>query len=142
MFAKADVSALLEDRAQRLAAFEARPGWRVIVQVVEGDLLMARGIDPINVERLDTRRVLHTRFLRLGNESGELEAMNRSATTEGTGSHPLFQGIRRATLTGLAKPRVSEAGAHVSVVTPHVTLEFEDAVVVQDDETITVQLAK
>jgi hypothetical protein len=59
--------------------------------------------------------VLHTRWLKAGNGSGALEALDRAALTEGVGPHPLFNGARRLVVTGLKEPRVTEAGGTVTI---------------------------
>ena len=138
--ARTDVAALAAERARRLAAFEGKPGWRVVVEVGGGEPLWPQGFDPSRVETVGGKSVLHTRFLRLGNGAGRLEMLNAEALTEGAGAHPLFQGIRRVVLTGLAEPEVSEAEGKVSVRTAHLTMEFRGATVAQSGEVVTVRL--
>lgn len=139
--ARADVSALLEKRAERLAAFESRPGWRVVVESGGSEPLWPQGFDPLNVERVGAERVLHTRFLRLGNGAGRLEVLNTEALTEGAGSHPLFQGVRRVVvLTGLEEPDVSETGGEVRLLAPGLNLDFTGARVTRSGEVITVRV--
>lgn len=140
----ADVAALAEARADRLAAFEAQPGWRVVVEAT-GGLLWPEGFDPINVERVGPGRVLHARFLRLGNEAGRLEAIDGGAAdvealTEGAGSHPLFNGVVRVVLAGLPEPEVHEADGTVTISAPGLTASFDGARVVRRGRTITVSL--
>ena len=138
--ARADVAALAAGREQRLVEFEGKPGWRVVVEVAGGEPLWPQGFDPLNVERLAAQRVLHTRFLRLGNGAGRLEVLNAVALTEAVGSHPLFQGVRRVVLTGLVEPQVSEAEGKVNVRAPGLTLEFNGATVTRSDQRVTVRL--
>jgi hypothetical protein len=138
--AQADIATLAAERARRLAAFEDRPGWRVVVEAAGGGLLWPQGFDPLNVERLGAERVLHTRFLRLGNGSGQLEVLDAEALTEGAGSHPLFQGVRRVELTGLAEPELGKADGKVTVRARGLDLEFKGARATQSGETITVRL--
>lgn len=138
--AQADVDALRDERARRSAEFEERPGWRVVVEVVRGEMLMPQAFDPLNVEPLGPGRILHTRMLRLGNGAGALDVLDASAVTEGAGAHPLFQGVRRVMLTGLAEPQVVRTDGRVSVLAPGLRMEFDGASVVQDDATVTVRL--
>ena len=139
--AAADVSALAAKRARRIADFEGRPGWRVVIEAAQDDrLLWPQGFDPLNVEPIDGARVLHTRFVRLGNDSGHLEVMDANALTQGAGAHPLFQGVRRVVLTGLAKPEVGQSGGKVTVQAPGLTVEFAGAAVERDGQTIKVRL--
>ena len=142
--ARADVDALAAARAERLAAFEDRPGWRVVVEAA-GQPLWPQGFDPLNVERVGAARVLHARFLRLGNEAGHLEAIDGGAAdvealTEGAGPHPLFNGVVRVVLTGLPAPEVNEAGGAVVVSAPGFTAAFDGAHVVREGRTVTVRL--
>jgi len=138
--ARTDVAALAAERARRLVAFEGKPGWRVVVETGAGERLWPQGFDPLNVERVGAERVLHTRFLRLGNGAGRLDVLNAEALTDGAGSHPLFQGVRRVVLTGLGEPEVNEAEGKVSVRAPGLTLEFTGASVTRSAEVVTVRV--
>ncbi|NZA26202.1 hypothetical protein H0E84_07365 [Luteimonas sp. SJ-92] len=135
-----DVAELAAKRTRRLAVFQTEPGWRVVVEARDDRLLWPQGFDPLNVEPLDERRVLHARFVRLSNDSGQLEVMDATALTEGAGAHPLFEGVRRVTLTGLAKPDVGRKGGGVSVRAPGLSLQFDEATVERKDRTVTVRL--
>jgi hypothetical protein len=116
--AQRDIEVLLETRGERRKLFEARSGWRVVVEAADGQPLWPRGFDPLNVERLD-EGLLHTRFVRLGNDSGELQVINTTgvdieALTYGAGDHPLFEGVRRVVVVGLDKPQLETVAAKVS----------------------------
>jgi len=138
--ASSDVAALAGECGRRLAAFAGKPGSRVVVETGGGEPLWPQGFDPLNVERMGEARVLHTRFLKLGNAAGQLEVLGAEALTDGVGTYPLFQGVRRVELTGLVQPEVSESDGKVSVVAPGVTLEFTGAKLVRNGEVITVRL--
>lgn len=138
--ARTDVAALARERERRLIAFKGKPGWRLVVEAGGGEPLWPQGFDPLNVERVGAGRVLHTRYLRLGNAAGRLEVLNAEALTDGAGPHPLFQGVRRVELTGLLKPEVSEAEGKVSVRAAGLTLEFKGAGVTRSGEVITVRV--
>jgi hypothetical protein len=138
--ARADIAALAAERARKLVAFEGKPGWRVVVESGGSELLWPQGFDPLNIDRFGAERVLHTRFLRLGNGAGKLEVLNAEALTDGAGSHPLFQGVRRVVVTGLVEPEVSEAEGKVRVRAPGLTLEFKGASVARSGEVITVRV--
>jgi hypothetical protein len=138
--ARTDVAALAEERELRLVAFEGKPGWHVVVEAGGGEPLWPQGFDPLNVERVGPGRVLHTRYLRLGNAAGRLEVLDAEALTDGAGPHPLFQGVRRVELTGLVKPDVSEAKGTVSLRVAGLTLEFKGASVTRSGEVITVRV--
>jgi hypothetical protein len=59
----------------------------------------------MNVSRARPTEVLHTRFLKLGNDRGTIELLGQPALTEGrAGEHPLFAGVRRVTIAGIAAP--------------------------------------
>ena len=53
--------------------------------------------------------ILHTRFLRLGNDGATIEGVDGAADleafTEAAGAHPLFNGVRRVTFV---LPRTTE----------------------------------
>ncbi|HUP65178.1 MAG TPA: hypothetical protein VM557_07850 [Thermoanaerobaculia bacterium] len=138
--AVADVDDLIAERVRRLHAFEQATGWRIVVDAGSGEPLWPQGFDPLNVERLEPARVLHSRFLRAGNGAGVLEILNARALTEGVGPHPLFQGFRRVVVTGLPEPVVTQEGETVSVRAPGVTLDFKNSSVSRNGEVITVRL--
>lgn len=129
--AKEGVAAVIAARGERRNAFDARPGWRVAVEAAPGKPLWPQGFDPLNVERVEGG-ILHTRFVRLGNDAGDLEAIDEAgadleAITEGVGPHPLFNGVRRITIAGLAKPVTTTEGGKVTVRAPGLTAQFKNA---------------
>ena len=142
--AVADVATLAAERAERVAAFEDRAGWRVVVESSEAPL-WPEGFDPLNVERVGPARVLHARFLRLGNGSGSLEALDTGtadveALTDGAGPHPLFNGVDRVEVGGLLEPDVREDGDSVTVRASGFAAEFQGASLRRDARTITIRL--
>jgi len=142
--AQRDAAAILQTRAQHQTAFAALPGWRIIIEAAPGHPLWPQGFDPLNVERLDGG-LLHTRFLRLGNDSGRFtmvdgEGADLEALTTQAGEHPLFQGIRRVEIAGLAKPTVDQKDGTVALQVPGLTAEFTGASVRQEGETIHLEL--
>lgn len=138
--ARVDIAALAAERAHRLALFEAKPGWRVVVEPGASEPLWPQGFDPINVDCLGPGQVLHARFLQLGNGAGKLEVLNAESLTEGLGPHPLFQGVGRVVVTGLAEPTVSEAEGKLLLRAPGLTLEFRGASVVRREGVVTVRV--
>lgn len=138
--ARDDVDALASERALRLLAFESKPGWRVVVEAGGSGPLWPQGFDPLNVERIDAERVLHGRFVQVGHDAGTLQVLDAEALTTGTASHPLFHGIHRVVVTGLAEPEVVEATDKVTVRAPGLTLEFADARVTRRGEVVTVRV--
>lgn len=140
----ADVHRQATLRTNRLATFRARDGWRVIVESPSRPLWPQR-FDPINVERLTTGAVLHRRFLKVGNKAGALTMLDEAgadldAVTEGHGAHPLFNGIDRVEVAGLADPRVEVVGDTVRVITPGLSAEFRGAAVARSGKTVVVRI--
>lgn len=98
--AHADADALRAGLAAAREAFLARPGLTLVI-TAGAEPLWPQGFDPLNVRVVSPREVLHTRFVRLGNRSGSIEVAGDSALTVAAGPHPLFNGVRSVTLTGL-----------------------------------------
>jgi len=142
--ASGDVALLVQRRSERRAEFDERPGWRIVVRAADGQPLWPKGFDPLNVERVDGG-VLHSRYLRLGNDAGQLEAIDGSdadieAFTEGVGPHPLFNGIRQVVLSGPAEPVATADGDHVSVHSAGITADFRNARLSRNGQEVVVQL--
>ncbi|MEM9556474.1 MAG: hypothetical protein AAGC60_19610 [Acidobacteriota bacterium] len=142
--ARDDVARVLAERVEQREAFEAREGWRLVVQAPDGEPLWPQGFDPLNVARVDGG-ILHLRFLRLGNESGQIEALDTQeadieALTESVGPHPLFNGVRRVVVLGLDEPIIEVEGASASIQTPGVSARFERAVVHESPTEVVVEL--
>jgi len=99
-----------------------------VVQAAEGKPLLLRNFDPINVERLSEREILHTRMLQLGNDAGSLEILNHGSMTTAAGAHPLFDGVRKWTAAGLeAQPEIQRDGDKISITAPSVKVSFTGA---------------
>ncbi|MCU0635034.1 MAG: hypothetical protein MUE41_09185 [Gemmatimonadaceae bacterium] len=111
----ADVRLLEARRATARTSFLAQPGWRV--EVIAPDApLFPQGFDPLNVQVVASSTVLHTRWLKLGNDAGTIEVLGRAALTEGAGAHPMFNGVRTLTVTGLAQEPVITTGDDATTV--------------------------
>lgn len=143
--AEEDVAALVARQAERRKAFDARDGWRVVVEAARGRPLWPQGFDPINVEHVEGG-LLHTRFLRLGNDSGELQAVDVAgadvdALTEAAGANPLFNGVARLTVAGLAgRPEVEGDDARITLRAPGFTASFRDADVEERGRVLVIRL--
>jgi hypothetical protein len=138
--AAADVRTLRARRAESRRVFLEQPGWRLVI-AAPGTPLFPQGFDPLNVQVVSSGEVLHTRFLKLGNDSGAIEVLGRAALTEAAGSHPLFNGVRTLTVTGLAsEPVITEASGVVKVAAVGVTAELRGATVERTGQTVTVRL--
>ena len=98
--ARADADALLARLAANREAFLTRPGLTVVI-TAGAEPLWPQGFDPLNVQVVTPREVLHTRFVRLGNRAGSIEVIGDTALSVAAGEHPLFHGVRSVTLTGL-----------------------------------------
>ncbi len=103
--ARDDVQRLLDDRTRSRKEFESVTGWRLIVEAADGEPLQLRGFDQMNVSRVDGG-LLHTRYLSLGNDAGTVDVMDDTVFTEAAGPHPLYGGVRRLVMTGLASEPV------------------------------------
>lgn len=108
-----EVAELVASREKRKQEFLSAPGWRI--ELVAGkEPLWPQGFDPWNVSMLGSNEVLHSRWLKLGNGSGAIEVLNHASLTQGAGAHPIFNGIRRLTVTGLPEPKVAENDGKVT----------------------------
>jgi hypothetical protein len=130
-----DVAALRDQRAALRRAFLARRGWTLVIEE-EHPPLYPEGFDPLNVQRLADGEVLHTRWLKLGGPAGTVEVMGRAVLTRAAGTHPLFQGVRSLTVTGLPEePAVSEAEGRVTIVAEGVRASLVGVLVERDEGT-------
>jgi|SRR5687767_7406500 len=119
-----------------------RAGWKLVV-LSDDEPLSPQGFDPLNVERLAPGEVLHSRWVKLGNSRGSLEVLNARAVTESAGRHPLFEGVRRVTVSGLPEePAVRESPSGVAFEGKGVAGEFRGASWRRDGQTITVRVSK
>ena len=135
--AKEDVTSLSERRRVWRREFETLAGWKIIITADAGAPLWPQGFDPLNVLRLGAREVLHTRYLKLGNDAGAIEILERRSLTEGAGEHPLFNGVRRLTLTGIvAEPSAQEAQGKTTISAANIKGEFRGARVERAGQTI------
>jgi hypothetical protein len=122
--------------------FFAKPGWRIIV-VAASEPLLPQGFDPLNVETLGPGEVLHTRWVKLQNSAGSLEVLDARAVTESAGTHPLFEGVRRVTVTGIREePQVTDSATGIVLKARGVTAEFGGARLERQGRTITVVVSK
>ena len=135
-----DVAVLMRRREQLRRGFVESPGWKVVLEA--DDPVFPQKFDPWNVERLSASEVLHTRWVKLGNASGSLEALGRRCLTESAGKHPLFEGLRRATVELPSEPRVEETPQSIKISAEGLTLEFRGARLSRSGQTWTVILPR
>lgn len=122
--------------------FFGRPGWRIVV-VAADEPLSPQGFDPLNVEKLGPGEVLHSRWVKLGSSAGSLEVLDARAVTESAGTHPLFEGVRRVTVTGIrSEPEVRESATGITLKATGVTAEFGGARLERKGQTLTILVSK
>jgi len=133
-----DIADLLRARERRAQEFVAADGWRI---EMGGGLLFPEAFDPLNVEVLGHGRVLHSRYLVLSGQGARLEVNGPLSLTEAAGPHPLFNGVRSVTITGLdEEPALRRDGSTVHLSVPGVDLRANGATVVRDDRSVRIQL--
>ncbi len=138
--AAADAAALAARLAGMRQAFLARAGWRIVL-VATGEPLWPRGFDPLNVQVVAAGEVLHGRMVQLGNASGSLEVLGRPALSVAAGAHPLFNGVREVTITGLtAEPVVDTTTGAVRIETEGLRMAFRGAVLARGEGRLEVRL--
>lgn len=142
--ARLDAAALKAEWARRTRDFDALPGWRVVVQSAKGKPLWPQGFDPLNIERAEGGLV-HTRFLKLGNDGGQLTMVDEAgadleARTVPVGPHPLFNGIDWVEVVLPVKPVVTRTGTAVHISAPGFTADFKAAEVMDGGQQVLVQL--
>ncbi len=144
--AQRDAGAVLERRVELLRAFEARPGWRLVVQTAHGTPLLLQGFDPLNVERVEGG-LLHTRLLQLGNDGGEIRVVDEAGAdmeslTWGLGPHPLFNGVVRVVVAGVAQPQIESDGSWVRIRASGLEARFDNASVTVNGTEVIVHLER
>jgi hypothetical protein len=127
---------LVAGRREDSAGFFAHPGLRLVVDA-GSQPLQPQGFDPLNVENLGDGEVLHHRWVKLGNDRGTLEVLDRESLTTAAGSHPLFDGVRTLTLTGVAEPKI-QRGDTVKIEAKGFSATFTGATVVRSNGVIRV----
>ena len=138
--AAADEAALSTRLAGERQRFLARPGWRLVV-MAPAVPLFPQGFDPLNVQLVAPGKVLHGRFLKLGNDAGTVEVMGRAALTEAAGAHPLFSGVRTLTVTGLpAAPVIARTATGMTLEADGVTANLHGGMVDTTGDTLTLRL--
>ncbi len=107
--------------------FEQRPGFELTLDAA-ALALDARGFDPLNVVRLSDREVLHRRFVKLGNGHGEIEIHGSESLSTAAGAHPLFAGVSRLSVRGLAaEPKIREKDGGLTIEAPGIQGTFRGA---------------
>ena len=135
-----DIATLRASRETARLGFLSQPGWTLVISSPPGPLF-PQGFDPLNVQMLTDGEVLHTRFVKLGNDRGVVEVLGRSTLTTPAGAHPMFNGIRSATVAGIQSDlNVTRTASGVSARANGLTLDLRNASVDTSGKTITVRL--
>ncbi len=81
-------------------------------------------------------------YLKLGNDAGAIEILDRRSLTEGAGAeHPLFNGVRQLTLAGIsAEPSAQESEGKTTITADAVKGEFRGARLERVGQTISIIL--
>ena len=121
-------------------AFDNQAGWTLTILADRTPLLPTQ-FDPLNIDILSEREVLHRRFIRLEDEVNWLELFDRPGVTRGVAEHPLFAGVVEVTVTGLAsRPTLARQQDVVSVRAPGVEGSFHDAEVTWGDRSVRIRI--
>ena len=143
--AREDVQNLLAQRSEEKQAFDAQVGMRLSVIASDTVPLWVNGTDPSNL-RIVEGGVLHTRFVQVSHESGQLEMLTDrmddvKALTVAKGPHPL-DGVLRLTIAGLDALEVVSDGEAVNISGSGLTGQFTSANVYENYGQVTVYLNK
>ncbi len=124
-----DLKALRERLAEQRSAFLQQPGWKLIITASDVPLF-PQGFDPLNVQITGPSEVLHTRWLKLGNELGVMEVLQHTALTKAAGDHPLFNGVRTVIIPGIVlEPTIAEEDGFMRVEATGISASFRGATV-------------
>ena len=142
--ARVDVQNLLAQRSEKKQAFDSQVGMRLSVIASDTVPLWASGWDPSNL-RIVEGGVLHTRFVNIRHESGQLEMLTDRmddvvALTVAKGPHPLMNGVLRLTIAGLDTLEVVSDDGAVNISGSGLTAQFTNATVNEGDGQVTVYL--
>lgn len=125
--AQRDIAGFTAGLSRRKQEFLSAAGVRL--EIIAGkEPLWPQAFDPWNVVIFSGKEVLHTRWLKLGNGSGSIEVLERSGLTEAAGAHPLFNGVQKLIVTGLADPKVSQSDGKVILEARGVKASFVGSV--------------
>jgi hypothetical protein len=129
-----------EAKRSLVGEFLKRPGFRIVVDCPTRPLWPA-GFDPMNMEKVGPAEVLHRRWLKLSGAGAEVEVLGTGALTEGLDGQPLFHGVRRITITGLAgRPEIVRDGEKIRIKTDTVSLAVEAGELETGDDACLIRL--
>jgi len=140
--ARANAAEVRSRRTRARQEFLARDGFTLVVEAGD-EPLWPQGFDPWNTQSLGSGEVLHARWVKLQNTAGSIEVLGRAALTASAGTHPLFEGVRRLTLTGLeAAPDLQALSAGEREIAPGVHATFSGARIERHDNETVVKLPR
>lgn len=140
--ARSDSVRLQRRNQEARTEFEEALGWRVEVEASDASPMFPGGFDPLNVRTLDRTHVLHDRWLQLSNDSVTIEIRDRPSLTAAVGPHPLFNGVRRLTVTGIpTEPTVVEGQDMLTISAEGVEIRARGAVLVRDARVLRLELS-
>lgn len=124
--ARSAVTALKDRRAQFKADFSAAKGKQLIIS--SSTPLQVEGFDPSNLVELGNGELLHRRWIKLKVQDGDIEVLDRAALTEPAGKHPLMDGVREITVSGIPdNPKIVPNGDSVEITCDGVHASFKHA---------------
>jgi hypothetical protein len=139
--ARADVAALTRRMQKKKSDFASAPGWQMVVVSMPPQTLHADGFDPLNVTVLPAGEVLHQRWLKLSNDDGSVEVLDHASLTTSAGTHPLFNGVKDLTVTGLKqRPEIAMNEGTVRVSAEGVRAEFHHALVRTEGQKVLIEV--
>ncbi|MFB0517159.1 MAG: hypothetical protein ACETWG_11235 [Candidatus Neomarinimicrobiota bacterium] len=138
--AKQDVRNLQAQIQRKRKRYFSRSGWLVTLSLPDRPLNVM-GFDPMNIEKLGSGELLHTRWLKLGSQNGSLEVLDNTVLTKTGCDHPLLPGIQELIMAGLPTPPQVEIRADTVRIQGHgLTLHFHGLHVSRSDQTKTIRL--
>ena len=117
--AERDIKTLVQQRQAKSEQFAKHAGWRLVIETGKAQPLWPQGFDPLNVETIASG-LLHSRFLKLGNDRCTMSMVDEAgndfaAVTLGAGAHPLFNGVKRVEVAGLATVQANDGMAVIEI---------------------------
>jgi hypothetical protein len=141
--ARNQISALKERRTKLRAAFLSAQGWQIVVTINPQHPLFPQDFDPWNIVVLGSSEVLHQRHIKLGSDDGTIEVLDQPSLTLAAGSHPLFNGVRQITITGLkSQPTLQQNGNAIQVTAAGVQADFRHAAAQTKMRTVKIEVGQ
>lgn len=126
--AEADIESFIAQRKEKRAAFFKQRGWTITIHAAAERPFWPQGFDPLNVVNVGNQEILHTRYVKVGNDQASIEIVGAQSLTRGAGTHPLFNGVRTFQIKGLPDGLLmKEDGDTISLTTDTVTLTLQNA---------------